>query len=51
VLLDGVRIARQLLRTQARSRYVETETMPGVAVDRDDEALDFVRRTVCRRIT
>jgi choline dehydrogenase len=44
VLLDGVRIARQLLRTQALARYVETETMPGVAVDRDDEALDFVRR-------
>jgi choline dehydrogenase len=44
VLLDGVRIARQLLRTQALARYVETETMPGVAVDRDDEVLDFVRR-------
>lgn len=44
VLLDGVRIARKLLRTQALARYVETETMPGVAVDRDDEVLDFVRR-------
>jgi choline dehydrogenase len=44
VLLDGVRIARKLLRTQALARYVETETMPGVAVERDDELLDFVRR-------
>ncbi len=44
VLVDGVRIARNLLRTNALSRFVETESLPGVAVQRDDELLDFVRR-------
>ena len=44
VLVDGVRIARNLLRTNALSKFVETESLPGVAVQRDDELLDFIRR-------
>lgn len=44
VLVDGVRLARQLLRTNALAKYVETEALPGVAVQRDDELLDFIRR-------
>ena len=44
VLLDGVRLARRLLQTQALAHYAEAETMPGPAVQSDDELLDFVRR-------
>lgn len=44
VLLDGVRLARQLLQTQALAHYADGETMPGPAVQSDDELLDFVRR-------
>ncbi|MBI1396902.1 MAG: FAD-dependent oxidoreductase [Betaproteobacteria bacterium] len=44
VLLDGVRLARRLLETQALSAYVDGEAMPGPQVTRDDELLDFIRR-------
>jgi choline dehydrogenase len=44
VLLSGVRLARQLLQTQALSHYAAGETLPGATVQRDDELLDFVRR-------
>ncbi len=44
VLLDGVRLARKLLRTQALAKFVEDEAMPGVQVERDDEVFDFIRR-------
>ncbi|XAH23170.1 GMC family oxidoreductase N-terminal domain-containing protein [Xylophilus sp. GW821-FHT01B05] len=44
VLLDGTRLARQLLQTRTLAPYVEAESMPGVAVQRDDELLDYIRR-------
>jgi len=44
VLLDGVRLARQLLRTQALAQYSMGESMPGVEVERDDELMDYIRR-------
>ncbi|KQP39703.1 GMC family oxidoreductase [Pseudorhodoferax sp. Leaf274] len=44
VLLDGVRLARQLLQTRALAPYVQAETLPGPDVQRDDELLDYVRR-------
>jgi choline dehydrogenase len=44
VLLDGTRLARRLLQTEALKPFVEAETMPGVAVQRDDELLDYIRR-------
>lgn len=43
-LIDGVRLARRLLRTRALSPFVVSESMPGVQVQRDDEVLDFIRR-------
>lgn len=44
VLIGGMKIARQLLKTQALSRYLEAETMPGADVQSDDELLDYARR-------
>jgi choline dehydrogenase len=44
VLLDGMRLARQLLKTQALSPYSDGESMPGVQVERDDELMDYIRR-------
>ena len=44
VLLDGTRLARRLLQTEALKPFVAAETMPGVAVQRDDELLDYIRR-------
>ena len=44
VLLDGTRLARRLLQTEALRPFVEAETLPGVAVQRDDELLDYIRR-------
>lgn len=44
VLLDGVRLARRLLRTRALAPYVAAETMPGPDVQAEDELLDYVRR-------
>ncbi len=43
VLIDGARLARRLLRTEALKPFVEEETMPGVAVQSDDEMLDYIR--------
>lgn len=44
VLLDGMRLARQLLKTRALSQYSDGESMPGVQVARDDELMDYIRR-------
>jgi len=44
VLIDGARLARKLLQTPELAPYVEQETLPGVAIDSDDELLDFARR-------
>jgi len=44
VTLDGVRLARRLLATQALAHYFEAETMPGVQVERDDELLEYIRQ-------
>ena len=43
-LIDGVRLARQLLQTPELSRYVESETMPGTGKTSDDELLAFIRQ-------
>jgi choline dehydrogenase len=39
-----MRLARQLLKTQALAQYSVGESMPGVQVERDDEMLDYIRR-------
>ncbi|MCP1676963.1 choline dehydrogenase [Natronocella acetinitrilica] len=44
VMVDGVRVCRQLLATEAMREYVEAEHAPGVEVQSDDEILDFLRR-------
>jgi choline dehydrogenase len=44
VLLDGMRLARELLKTQALAQFSVGESMPGVQVERDDEMLDYIRR-------
>ena len=44
VLLDGMRLARNLLKTQALTQYSLGESMPGVQVEREDEMLDYIRR-------
>lgn len=44
VLIDGIRLARQLLQTPELAPYVQQETLPGAAVQSDDELLDFARR-------
>ena len=43
-LIDGVRLARQLLQTPELARYVESETMPGHGKTSDDELLAFIRQ-------
>ncbi|BDB27275.1 GMC family oxidoreductase N-terminal domain-containing protein [Cupriavidus sp. P-10] len=43
-LVGGMKIARRLLETPELSQYVNTETLPGKHVQRDDELLDFARR-------
>ena len=43
-LVRGVRLARQLLHTQALARWREAEAMPGPQVQSDDEILDFISR-------
>lgn len=43
-LIDGVRLARQLLQTPELARYVESETMPGNGKTSDDELLAFIRQ-------
>ena len=44
VLLGGMRVARQLLRTPELAKFFDTETMPGEGVTSDDELLDYARR-------
>ena len=43
-LVRGVRIARDLLHTQALAGYRDAEVMPGSQVQSDDEILDFIQR-------
>ena len=43
-LVRGVRLARQLLHTQALARWRDAEVMPGPQVQSDDEILDFISR-------
>ena len=42
VMLGGLRLARKLLRTSALAGYFESETLPGLQIDRDDELLDYI---------
>ena len=44
VLIDGIRIARRLLRTSALSRYFVHESLPGPAVQSEDELLNFAQQ-------
>src|SRR5690606_578955 len=44
VLIRGIRIARDLLRSASLSQYFEEETLPGKMCDSDDELLDFAKR-------
>jgi choline dehydrogenase len=44
VLLAGIRLARQLLRTPELAQYFDHETLPGDRVQGDDELLDFARQ-------
>ena len=44
VLIDGMRLARELLKTQPLAQYSEGESMPGVQVECDDEMMDYIRR-------
>ena len=43
VLVAGLRVARQLLRTPELGRFFSEETLPGKRVTTDDELLDFAR--------
>jgi len=43
-LLAGMRLARRLLNTPELARFATRETLPGAAVQSDDELLDFARR-------
>jgi choline dehydrogenase len=40
-MLGGMRLARRLLQTEPLARYVDRETLPGPAVQSDDELLAF----------
>jgi choline dehydrogenase len=42
-LVGGMRLARELFRAPALSRYVESETSPSPDLQSDDELLDFAR--------
>lgn len=42
-MVEGVRMARQLVRTRALSPYVADEYRPGFNVESDDEVLRFIR--------
>ena len=44
VHLGGIRLIRRLLHMPQMMRFLETETLPGVNVERDDELLDFAYR-------
>ena len=44
VTVQGLRLARALMRTRALGSYVERETTPGDGDDSDEALLDFARR-------
>lgn len=44
VLVSGMRLARQLLRTPELGKYFVEETLPGKRVTTDEELLDYARR-------
>jgi choline dehydrogenase len=44
VLVSGMRVARQLLRTPELAKYFVEETLPGKRVTTDEELLDYARR-------
>lgn len=44
VLIGGMKVARQLFRSPALARFVESETSPSADLQTDDELLDFARR-------
>lgn len=44
VLIDGMRLARTLLKTQPLAQFSDGESMPGVQVERDDEMMDYIKR-------
>ena len=44
-VIGGLRFIRRLFEAPALAKYVVAETAPGVAVQRDDELLDYARRT------
>jgi choline dehydrogenase len=43
VLLNGMKLARKLLRTQALAPYFDRDELPGPGVNSDDEWMDFAR--------
>ena len=43
VTLGGIRLIRRLLNTPELAPFVEEETLPGTAIQSDDEMLDFAR--------
>lgn len=45
VALRGTRMVRRIAAQSALAKYVKTEIRPGVDVDKDDEVIDWVRRT------
>jgi choline dehydrogenase len=44
VLLNGMKLARKLLHTQALAPYFDRDELPGPAVSTDDEWMDFARQ-------
>lgn len=44
VLIDGMRLGRRMLASQAMAPYFEAETVPGPDCQTDDEFLDFARQ-------
>ncbi|MBT3401430.1 MAG: choline dehydrogenase, partial [Rhodospirillaceae bacterium] len=44
LLLDGIRLARRMLRSPELAHWYVHETSPGDAAQSDDELLDFARR-------
>ena len=45
VHLEGIRIARRIISSAPIADCVDQEIRPGVDIDRDDELLDYVRKT------
>jgi choline dehydrogenase len=45
VLVEGIRLSRQLAATDALSSYVDFEVLPGADAETDDEVAAFVRRS------